>query len=534
MSSTTLGLKYLAVGCFVLALGVRALSALPIQQPGYMDAYYYYNVAEALKSGQGFTDHILWNYLDNPAGIPHPACLYWMPLTAALIYPFFLLFGASFRAAQIPFVLLSALVAVITYRVSLELSASRWQAALAAGLMVVSGFYTVYWVVTDSFAPFAVAGSLALFSAGRGIRDRRLAWFALSGLCAGLAHLTRADGILVLVAIVLAALWGGWRLRLRGKTVLAACALSILAYLAAMSPWLYRNWREMGTLMPSSGLQTVFLTNYDDLFAYGRELTRSSYLAWGWAQILNSKLQALWFGAQNLAAVNLMIFLVPLAVIGLWSWRRKAELMPVVTYGALLYATMTLVFSFPGVRGGLFHSSAVLLPWLFAAAAQGLDQLIGTVAERRASWQPGPARTFFFSGTLVLAALLSGFLYWRAVQGAPGTSLPWNERDGVYAEIGRWLGQNADAQAVVMVNNAPAFYYHTHHPSLSIPSEDLDGTLDAARRYKAEYLVLEYDHPRPLREVYEGNVADPRLELAATMLDGLERPVKIYRLETGR
>ena len=44
-----------------------------------MDAEYYYAGGIRLAEGDGFTENFLWNYLDNPVGLPHPAFTYWMP-----------------------------------------------------------------------------------------------------------------------------------------------------------------------------------------------------------------------------------------------------------------------------------------------------------------------------------------------------------------------------------------------------------------------------------------------------------------------
>ena len=88
------GVVMLAI--FLLALAVRALTALPLEQPGYFDAYYYYDVAENLKLGRGFVVDFIWNYLDNPPSVSHPSNLYWMPFPSILIYLSFLLFGLSY------------------------------------------------------------------------------------------------------------------------------------------------------------------------------------------------------------------------------------------------------------------------------------------------------------------------------------------------------------------------------------------------------------------------------------------------------
>ena len=65
---------------FGLALLVRVLAALPQTQPNYMDAAYYLVGGQRLAQGFGFNDPYVWNYLDQPIGLPHPSHLYWMPL----------------------------------------------------------------------------------------------------------------------------------------------------------------------------------------------------------------------------------------------------------------------------------------------------------------------------------------------------------------------------------------------------------------------------------------------------------------------
>ena len=55
-----------------------------ITQPGYMDACYAYNGGYSVASGRGWSDSYLWNYLDDPAGLPHPSHGYWMPLVSLL------------------------------------------------------------------------------------------------------------------------------------------------------------------------------------------------------------------------------------------------------------------------------------------------------------------------------------------------------------------------------------------------------------------------------------------------------------------
>ncbi len=49
---------------FLVSVGVRALTALPLQQPGYFDAYFHYVAGENLASGRGLTVDFAWNFLN--------------------------------------------------------------------------------------------------------------------------------------------------------------------------------------------------------------------------------------------------------------------------------------------------------------------------------------------------------------------------------------------------------------------------------------------------------------------------------------
>jgi hypothetical protein len=509
-----------------------------------MDAYYYYDGAEALYRGLGFNEEFIWNYLDDPQGIPHPSHLYWPPFSSILAYLSFLVFGPSYRAAQLPFILLSATLPLITYYVSCQVSPNRRHAITAALFTTFSGFYTIYWASPDSFAPFAVTASLSLVAMTKGLRGDSPWWFALSGALVGLSHLTRADGVLLLAVLLIVIFFKTRRMvasppsapsdpsrHFLGTTRFHSLALALFlaaaGYTLVMSPWFYRNWLSVGTPFPSAGTQTLFLRNYDEIFIYGRALTWQHYRSWGWGPILQSKLKAIGVNLVRLVAENMLVFLAPFTMVGLWQLRRRLEYLPFFIYGPLLYLAMTLAFTFPGVRGGLFHSGGALLPFLFAAAMPGLDTVIAWIARRRPHWDVSLAQRMFTIGFIALALFLSVFIYVRGVFGSQPLTPAWNQRDQVYADIAAWLDENAPPEATVMVGNPPGFYYFSHRPGVVVPNEDINTVLQACDRYGVEFVILDQNHPRPLQEVYSSEASHPRLLLRQTF--GLAKLFEVVR-----
>ena len=515
-----------------LALAVRALTAWPMQRPGYMDAAYYVDSALSLHEGSGFSLPVIWNYLEDPAGIPHPSHLYWMPLSSILAYLSFSLFGPTYHAAQAPFVLLSALLPALSYLVAYDVAHKR-RHALSAGLFTIfSGFYMAYWVTPDAFAPFAVAGALCLWSLGRGLERGQALWFAVAGACAGLAHLARADGLLLVGVALLFGFAGIARRCLQQRrdvhTRWGSFLLFVGVYVLVMGPWFVRNLTVVGSPLSTASVQTLWLTDYDDLFSYGKPLTMGAYVAWGWGNILLSKARALWLNAQTLFAAGWMILLAPIGLIGAWRLRRRLAYQPALLYGVLLYAVMSLLFTFPGWRGGMLHSTVALLPTLYGAAMEGLDACIAWGAARRRHWRVDQAQRVLGGGLVGLAVLLSAWLYLQGVDRFRG--------EHRYQEVAAWMRGNlplaradADADVPVMVNDAASFYYHSRLPALSIPNADLDTVLAVMDRFAVEYLLLDGNYV-PLRALYQAPQSDGRLALLASFGDGQDT-VYFYRLE---
>ena len=500
---------------FLAVLVLRVATAWLVATPGYMDAYYYYVGAARIADGHGLTEPYLWNYLSQPLSLPAPAFRFWLPLTSFLLAPFLALFGSTFRAAQAPLIVLSSLIPLIAYVASYQMAPIRRRAVRAALLTAVAPFYLHYWVVTDNFTPFALAGGLALLAMRAALREARWRWYIVAGALVGLCSLTRADGPLLLIAFALVAFWPGAGTPAALPRRSAGWGAAALTCLLVMAPWFLYQWIAVGSPTGGSGLQTAFLRSYDDLYAYGRSPTLGAYLAWGWPAILRSKLNAAGSNLLTVLAVFLSIFLAPLAAVEMWARRREAMTRLVAGYLLLLFLIMTFVFTFPGPRGSLLHSGAALLPFLLALASGGLDRSVAWVAQRRKSWSARQASDVLGIGALALSLAMGGFLFERALVGSGPLQQAWNTRDDLYQAAGQWLSeQGIPMESPILVVDAPGFYYATGRPSLALPNDPPDVAVAICRRFGASYLLLQKDHPQPLDGLYAGSETYPALTQA--------------------
>lgn len=465
-----------------------------------MDGYYYYHVGANLAAGRGFTEDVVWNYLTPAAAVTHPSNLYWMPLVSIVVAPFLALFGEGFRVAQVPMVLLAALVPAATAAVTLQRTGSRFKAWLAAGLTLFSGYYFVYWGAIDSFGLFALsAGAVFLSAAWLNVAaDGRQA--LLAGVCmgaaTGAAHLARADGPLLLVAAVPVLLWASRSRGDRGRALTGLLAAGA-GYSLVMGPWLVRNLLVSGAPLPAGGLATMFLTEYNEIFSYQVPLTAQRYLEQGIGAIAEGKVTA---ALKNLGVLfGLEYWLIPFAVIGgrrLWPWLpwRVA-----VLYGCLLYLVMTLVFTFPSGRGSMLHSGVALVPWLAIAAVEGLEVAVYWAATRLAHWNAPVAYRNFGLIFLLMSVGLCGYL-------TADEARDWHKQVDGYAAVVPML---SDRTAPVMALNPPGWWWVSRQPSIQIPSDGPEAALAAAARYGARYLVLEPARSRAWAEFDQAGGGDP-------------------------
>lgn len=494
---------------------------------GYMDADYYYAGAKTLYEGKGFQDYYLWNYLNDPGPIPVPSHTYWMPMASLLAWLGMRICGSStLLAARIPFVLLFSLVppgmAYLSWKYYRNLS---W--AITSGLLALScGYFLKFVTEPDGFAPLFLGGILLLLLLRDGQTPRWLR-AGLLGILAGCVHLTRADGLGWLALLALN-LWHEERQR-SGHVFSAAlwkrtgCLLA--GYVLVMFPWYWRNLTALGSLMPSAGFKTIFLTDYNQMFSFpAKNLTFSAWVQSGLASILQIRWGAFLSNLLTVAVVFGMIVLLPSGWFGLKrNWRDQPIRFLIFAF-LIFFAVMTLVFPLVGKRGGLLHSGAIFVPafWLIIPAGNA------ALAEKiqRIPRQSKFKEAYLHIGLISILFVVSGAILWMDLS-AP-KNITQADTWSIYRQAADYIAENSEIDdPIIIVNNPPAYYAATGKSAIAIPDGDVDTIRAVSRKYHAAILLLDENRIAQLDSLYlSPETAPPDFRWLGSV-DGLV----VYQLE---
>jgi hypothetical protein len=515
----------LALLLFVAGLGVRWLYTGVVAFPPSDESAFYLTSAENVLTGRGLEVDVLWSYQFPFPNVTHPSHEHWMPLTTGLITAAFALQRAlagvletSFQTAQMPGIILGALLAPLTYlfgrralpgdagSIQEPWAGSRW-VSIAAGLLVALNPTLSYQSANmDSSAPLALLTAWTLALAVRWPGDR--GGYLSAGLLAALAYLTHTSGLVLLVAIPLAwwllpaprrfqttlpdnpaaeFVWEHWP-RERGveeeqRTALGPSLFNLLdlavAFALIVTPWLIRNFLTFGTPLPSLPWSQAWLGDYTDTFNYLSHPTLQTWLAQGWRVLLDQRLQALLHNGQ--------VFLLStfpwglLALPGLWLLRREWSFFPSLIYGLLLVFGVALVFPISSMAGAFQRALGAWIPFLALAAAYTLQRVIQPV--RRLRTQAQIASVAVVIALLLLAAVSMA----RILPAVAERNQASREQFQAAAD---WLARNATPSDVVMTTQTYALNYASGHPSIVLPgNEPPDSAWAAAKRYGARFLI---------------------------------------------
>ena len=475
---------------FGLALVTRLLAALLVDYPPYVDPAYYQLVGEQLAAGHGFSVPVLWSFLEVGGRLPAEPMLpvasngHWMPLTSIVAAGSIALFGdllGPWRAAQLPMILLGAALVPFTYSIATDLWGSRFNAWIAALLVLTAGPLLVMAPLVDAFVVFGAAGSAAIWCSTRAVNAPRPGpWLVAAGAFVGLATLARVDGLLLAIAPAVAWAvrrdWSSWPQRLGwGLT-------SLVAALAVLAPWFVRDLAVFGSPLPSAGGHTLWITSYNQQFSIAADPSLSGYLAWGPANIVGSKLAA-WGELAGRTAVLLGgIFILPF-VYGLWRERHRRELQPFLAYFAVMFLAMGAVFTFHAPKGAFYHSSLAWLPFAAPLAVANLAPL-ATAAGRAWPFLRRPATHRFLAvaglmGAVVLSSVGSAVLIGQ-----------WSDAHARLRQAAQFLASRGDEGQVVMAYDPAALHALSGNPGVAPPFDTFPVIGQVVDAYHVRWVVV--------------------------------------------
>lgn len=491
---------------FVLGLAVALGTASLQDLPGYLDSDYYFVGGLQLVEGKGFSEPFLWNYLADPAGLPHPSHTYWYPLSSILAALSMYLTGQhTYAAARIIFILIAASISPLTAALAYDITERRALALTSGLLAVFTVYYLPFMPVTDNYGPFMLLGGTILLLVKKESRWK----FLFMGLLAGLMNLARSDGLLWLGLVGLLTLWRSTEtdksVKEKVQSFVFSGILVVVGYSLVMGPWYVRNAIIFGSPMPPGGSRILWLTNYNDTFAFPADrVNLQSWLDAGWGAALKVRFWALRMNLLNTFAAQGGILLFPFILIGYWHLRRDIRARIVATGWIILLVVMTFIFPLAGARGGFFHAGAAFQPFWWALAPLGLDRVVNSLYRRNVLTATHAGSVF--QGLLVVICILLSVVIIQVRILQPG----WQPEEELYIEVEQFLVERgANPNEIAIVRNPAGYYLVSGRPTIVMPPGGPGTILALAARYDAAYFVLEPDGVlTEYRQLYEHNDKD--------------------------
>ncbi len=485
-----------------LALAVRLVLIGLFPDPAYPDSYYYVDVARAIARGDGLLVDFIWIFADVGGRIPAdpvlpiPSNAHWMPLASFVQVPFIWLLGPTAWASALPFAIAGAVAAPLTWAVARDAGATPRVATAAGALVALPVLSAPFMVQPDNFALFQPLVLGALWMGARGLRGSGRA-FVAAGLLAGLATLSRNDGVLVLGALGLAFLWDRARASRANPTAgvdgaprvsLGAALGAVAAFAVVMVPWYARQLATFGTLSPSTASgKVLFIRSIEEWNSISTPATLERLLAMGAGPLLATRVAGQTAALTIYAVVAAGIVLVPFMLLGAWARRRSRDFGPFFLYAFALFAFSTLV-SAVHVPGGTFlHSAVALIPHSYILAVEGVVLAVGWVAARRASWSREPAERLFAGAAVAFGAVMT-------VAGTAIVHGTWDVKRDERVAVTRALDEaGVPATDRLMSIDAAGYRYWTGRGGVVLVNDPIETIEDVARAYDVRWLVIERD-----------------------------------------
>jgi len=304
-----------AVLLAVLVSGYRIGVARTARYPGHADPAFTFGVAQNLAAGRGANIDYVWHFLVPGTPLHHYAFDYWLPLPSQLMAGV-LGHGRGLPAALTLNVFLVVAMSAGAYALARTLSDVVWVPAVAGAAALVQPVVSAYAMQAES-AVYLGAFALPAMAAAIAAR-RRLWWWPVAGGLAGLAAMSRSEGLLLCAVLGVAALvWSG-----TGRNYLRA-GLLFGGYLVVSAPYLVTNLRHFHSPLPPAANDFPYVSNYEDLFAPHVQHSLSALIAGSpvnfldlRVHLLDLQLEAAFMAMAPIASVLVLMLLGSLLLRG--------------------------------------------------------------------------------------------------------------------------------------------------------------------------------------------------------------------------
>ena len=514
---------------FILALLVRLALIAIFPDPAYPDSSYYVDVARAIAAGHGLNVDFIWIFAEvgnripaNPT-LPIPSNAHWLPLASFIQVPFINLLGPTAFASALPMALIGSLAAPLTWAIARDAKAEPIVAVTAGVLSAVPAAATIFMAQPENFAILQPLVAGAIWCTARGLKGDGRA-YAFAGFLAGLAALSRNDGVFLGAAIGL--VWIADRVRWwRGRSgsgswvhvedrrpisVLAAVGCLAL-FLVVIGPWWARQLAVFGSISPTSSSGAArWIRNISEWNSITAQPSLGKFLAQGWGPIIASRLAGLSAAIANYIVVIASIVLIPFLLIGVIGRLRSRDFAPWFMYAFIVFLTATLLYPAHVPTGAFAHSAIGLAPHAAILSMEGVLIVVGWVAGRRRAWNEGSAGMAFAWGIVILV-IATAVVFGRTV--ASGWDDTRQQRIALATELD---SLHVPASDRLLSIDAAGLKYWTGHPGIVTPDDPIDTIEAVARAYDIRWLVLEKDSSaRSLGPILKGELTVPWIGPAA-------------------
>ncbi len=384
---------------------------------------------------------------------------YWMPL-GIILYFLSRLIGGQGAEVGLNVIIWSFVAISVFFRIK-SATESNFSASLGFFSMLFAGRSIFYLLTTDNIAFYAAIGFLLFWLLGQ----QKFQPFKVALVCAS-AMLMRIEGVIIVGFVFIYTLW-------KERNFKSIC-LMLFLILILTSPWIYRNFTELGKLWPSN-YKALFLVEYNDIFCseYSGDIDR--FFKQGTIKIFRQRLSGFITGFVNLCFVPGMIFfclLWPLGMIDLWQREGRS-----------FFALMLLFLVFCGLiiplqaeRGTAMHISALFVPYFSVMNGLGINRLMKN-ANRLKKFVVLLA--FFLFGW---AIWVTGYSVKMMVKNQNSINQPYQQLIDVFPEIERFR----------VVSVSPIRVFHeTGAKGVMISASSQINASQLADKYNCDVIILD-------------------------------------------